>query len=107
MTRARQANPDAFLFGAILRRERVARNWTIRKLAQRAGVNAQYLGVVETGGNIPTLSLILEVAEVLGADAGEMVREVALARKPKREIVSVKTNTGSERHDLDPDDQLS
>jgi hypothetical protein len=36
-------------------------------------MNAQYLGVVEAGGNVPSLSLILEVAEVLGADAGEMI----------------------------------
>ena len=47
-----------------------------------SGMNAQYLGVVENGGNVTTLSTILEVAEVLGADAGEMIREVAAARRP-------------------------
>jgi transcriptional regulator with XRE-family HTH domain len=84
MPRARQADPDALRFGAVLRRERLARGWTIVKLARRAGMNAQYLGVVEAGGNIPSLSTILEVAEVLGADAGEMIREVAAARKPQK-----------------------
>jgi transcriptional regulator with XRE-family HTH domain len=74
-------DPDAILFGEILRRERQARGWTIRKLAQRSGMNAQYLGVIEAGGNVPSLSTILEVAEVLGADAGEMIREVATARR--------------------------
>ena len=44
-------------------------------------MNHQYLGVVENGGNIPSLTTILEVAEVLGADAGEMIREVAAARR--------------------------
>ena len=43
--------------------------------------NAQYLGVVEAGLNVPSLSLIMEVCEVLGADAGAMIREVAEARK--------------------------
>lgn len=81
MTRSRQADPDALLFGALLRRERLARGWTIVKLARRAGMNSQYLGVIEGGRNSPTLSTILELAEVLGADAGEMVREVATARK--------------------------
>ncbi len=81
MTLPRQIDPDAVLFGAILRRERQARGWTIRKLAQRAGMNHQYLGVVEAGLNVPSLSLIMEVCEVLGADAGAMIREVAEARK--------------------------
>jgi len=84
MTLSRRADPDAVVFGAILRRERQARGWTLRKLAQRAGMNAQYLGVVEAGGNVPSLSLILEVAEVLGADAGEMIREAAIARRTPR-----------------------
>jgi DNA-binding XRE family transcriptional regulator len=81
MPLSRQTDPDAVRFGAILRRERLARGWTLRKLAQRAGMNAQYLGVVEAGGNIPSLSTILEVCEVLGADAGAMIREVAEARR--------------------------
>jgi DNA-binding XRE family transcriptional regulator len=81
MTRSQRIDPDAALFGAILRRERLARGWTIRKLAQRAGMNAQYLGVVEAGRNVPSLSLILEVCEVLGADAGAMVGEVAERRR--------------------------
>jgi transcriptional regulator with XRE-family HTH domain len=81
MTLPRQADPDAVRFGAILRRERLARGWTLRKLAQRSGMNAQYLGVVEAGGNVPSLATILEVAEVLGADAAEMIREVAVARR--------------------------
>jgi hypothetical protein len=34
--------------------------------------------------NIPSLSTILEVCEVLGADAGAMIREVAEARRMPR-----------------------
>jgi transcriptional regulator with XRE-family HTH domain len=81
MPRSRQPDPDAARFGAILRRERLARGWTIVKLARRSGMHHQYLGVVEAGGNIPSLSTILEVCEVLGADAGAMIREVAEARR--------------------------
>jgi len=44
-------------------------------------MHPQYLCVVEAGGNIPSLSTILEVCEVLGADAGAMIREVAEARR--------------------------
>lgn len=47
-------------------------------------MNAQYLGIVENGGNVTTLTTILAVCEVLGADAGEMIREVAAARRPPK-----------------------
>src|SRR4051794_32144303 len=87
MTLPRRVDPDAVRFGEILRRERKARGWTLVKLAQRSGMNARYLGVVEAGNNVPSLSTILEVAEVLGADAAEMIREVATARRtPKRNV---------------------
>jgi transcriptional regulator with XRE-family HTH domain len=82
MPRSTRADPDAVRFGEILQRERLARGWTIRKLAQRSGMNAQYLGVVEAG--VPSLSTILEVCEVLGADAGALIREVAEARRMPR-----------------------
>jgi transcriptional regulator with XRE-family HTH domain len=75
-------------FGAALRRARLARGWTITKLAQRSGLNAQYLGVVEAGRNVPTLYVILEVCEVLGVDAGELIREVADARRQPRVLRS-------------------
>lgn len=73
---------DAVRFGAIIKRLRLQRGWTIAKLAQRAGMHATYIGIVERGGNVPSLLTILELAEVLGADPGDVVREVAEARKP-------------------------
>jgi transcriptional regulator with XRE-family HTH domain len=81
MPRSRQLNADAVRFGTALRRARLARGWTITKLARRAGMNAQYLGIVEAGGNVPSLYTILEVTEVLGVDAGDMIREIAIARR--------------------------
>src|SRR4051794_9784783 len=70
MPRSRQPDPDAVRFGAILRRERIARGWTIVKLARRSGMHHQYLGVVEAGGNIPSLSTLLGGWEGLRAHAG-------------------------------------
>lgn len=69
--------------GAILRRLRLQRGWTLVKLARRSGLHPTYLGIVERGGNLPSLTVLFELAEVLGADPGEIVREVAEARKPK------------------------
>jgi transcriptional regulator with XRE-family HTH domain len=59
---------DAVRFGAILRRIRVERGWTRQKLATRSGMTPQYLSILEQGGNVPSLSTVLELIEVLGAD---------------------------------------
>ena len=82
MPRSRYAHPAAVRFGEIMRRLRLERGWTVEKLARRCGMNRTYFGILERGENIPSLTTILEIAEVLGVDAGDMVREVAAARRP-------------------------
>lgn len=61
-------------------RLRLARGWTRKKLAQRAGITPQYLAIVEQGGNVPSLTTVLELIEVLGADIAEVMRELMVAR---------------------------
>jgi transcriptional regulator with XRE-family HTH domain len=78
--RSRTQNLDAVRFGAILRRLREQRGWTCKKLATRAGLTPAYVGIVEQGGNVPSLSTVLELLEVLGADGAEVMRELAAAR---------------------------
>lgn len=80
MPRSRMIDPDAERFGAILQRLRLQRGWTRKKLATRAGLSAQYVGILEMGGNVPSLSTVLELAEVLGADVAEIMRQLAAAR---------------------------
>jgi transcriptional regulator with XRE-family HTH domain len=80
MPRTRTPSADAVRFGAILRRLREQRGWTRRKLATRAGMTPQYVTIVEQGGNIPSLTTVLELTEVLGADVAEIMRELAAAR---------------------------
>jgi len=43
-------------------------------------MNSSYLGFIERGDNVPTLSIVLILAEALDADAGDLVREVARRR---------------------------
>lgn len=80
MPRSRVISPDAVRFGAIVTRLRVARGWTRKKLSQRAGLTPQYVAIVEQGGNIPSLTTVLELLEVLGADIAEVMRELMTAR---------------------------
>jgi transcriptional regulator with XRE-family HTH domain len=73
---------DAARFGAILKQLREQRGWTRQKLAQRSGITPTYIGILEYGGNIPTLPTILELMEVLGADISDVMRRLAAARMP-------------------------
>ena len=82
MPRSMIISPEAVRFGAAIRRIRKARGWTIVKLAQRAGMNSNYLGVLEQGGNDTSLTTIVELCDVLGADIGEVMREVMSVRRP-------------------------
>jgi len=81
MPRSKIISPEAVRFGAVIRRIRKARGWTIIKLARRAGMNPNYLGVLEQGGNDTSLTTIVELCDVLGADIGEVMREVMSVRK--------------------------
>ena len=84
MPRARTTSPDAVRFGAIIQQLREQRGWTRLKLAQRAGFTPQYVSIVEQGGNVPSLTTVLELVEVLGADIAEIMRELASARNRPR-----------------------
>jgi transcriptional regulator with XRE-family HTH domain len=49
-------------------------------MAERAGMNGSYVGFIERGDNVPTLTVILLLAETLNVDVGDLVREVATRR---------------------------
>lgn len=82
MPRSSKISREALRFGAIITRLRKERGWTRAKLAQRSGMNERYLGVLEQGGNDTSLTTIVELCDVLNADIGEVMREVASVRLP-------------------------
>jgi len=82
MPQAKTANPDAVLFGAIIQRLRLERGWTLRTFAARARKNPTHLGVLEKGGNTPSLTTVFEMADLFGISAAELVREI---EGPRRE----------------------
>jgi transcriptional regulator with XRE-family HTH domain len=79
------AHRDAARFGAILRRLRVTRGWSILIAARRCGMNPNYLGSLEKGGNMPSLETLLEAADVYGVNAADIVREVEELRRRDRD----------------------
>jgi transcriptional regulator with XRE-family HTH domain len=80
VSRRKKRQPDAELFGAVVRELREARGWTQEDLAERAEMNASYLGFVERGDNVPTLTIIIQIAEGLGVEVPELLREVMKRR---------------------------
>jgi transcriptional regulator with XRE-family HTH domain len=80
VSRRKARQPDAELFGAVVRELREARGWTQEQLAERANMNASYLGFVERGDNVPTLTIIIQIADGLEVEAAELLREVAKRR---------------------------
>jgi len=77
-------NHDAVRFGAILRRLRLARGWSIIIAARRCGMNPNYVGALEKGGNMPSVETLLEMADVYGVKASDIVREVEELRRDAR-----------------------
>ena len=64
------------MFGAAVRQLREARGWTQEQLAERSEMNASYLGFLERGDNVPTLSIIIQLAEAFGMEPGDLLREM-------------------------------
>lgn len=80
MSRRKEPNPDAKAFGVIVRRLRTKRGLTQEKLAELAELNVSYIGFLERGENVPTLTIVLNLARALDVHAADLVREVARKR---------------------------
>lgn len=58
-----------------MRRLREGRGLTQEELAERAAVSATYIGFVERGDNVPTLTIIIQIASALGVRPSELLRD--------------------------------
>jgi transcriptional regulator with XRE-family HTH domain len=81
MPKATRRDPNALLFGWVIKRLREERGWSIAMLARRTGINPTHLGVLESGRNIPSLNTILQLGDALGIEGAEIVREVGQMRR--------------------------
>ncbi len=73
---------DAISFGLIVKRLRLERGWTVLQLAEAARINRVHVGVIERGGNSPSLRSFVSICYALGADPSDILREV-LQNRPK------------------------
>jgi transcriptional regulator with XRE-family HTH domain len=59
----------------VVRRLRESRGLTQEEFAERADVSATYIGFVERGDNVPTLTVILQIASALSISPSELLRD--------------------------------
>jgi len=53
------------MFGEIVRRVRKGYDWTQEDLAERSGLTTTYVGQVERGDKVPSLTVVLKLALAL------------------------------------------
>ena len=80
MSRRKKRQAEAEIFGAVIRELREARGWTQEQLAERAEMNASYLGFVERGDNVPTLTIIIQIAVGLEVAPADLLLELMKRR---------------------------
>lgn len=62
-------------FGAALRRVRLAAGMPQEQLGLESGVQRNFISLIETGQNQPTIGTIAKLARALGMRASELVAE--------------------------------
>lgn len=75
VTRRDHRSAEAAWFGSTVRRLREERALTQAQLAEASDLSATYLGIVERGENVPTLTVILQIAAGLDLHPMELFRE--------------------------------
>lgn len=63
-------------FGRVLRQLRKDAGLTQEQLALEAGIERNYVSLIERGINQPALRVIFKLAEALGTTPSEMLRQV-------------------------------
>ncbi len=56
---------EAAIFGEAVRRVRKGYEWTQEDLAERSGLTTTYVGQVERGDKVPSLTVVLRLAHAL------------------------------------------
>lgn len=62
-------------FGAVVRRLREEKELTQEELAERAGISATYVGFIERGDNVPTLTIVIQIASGLRMRPSDLLRD--------------------------------
>ena len=70
------------VLGSRIREQRKERKMTLEKFAEAAGIGLVYLGEIERGDKMPSLSTFIKIVNNLGLSADFMLRDELVASKP-------------------------
>jgi transcriptional regulator with XRE-family HTH domain len=73
-------DPVGVVFGATVRRLRDQHGWTQEQLAEVAEMSATYVGFIERGENVPTLTIIFRLADALEVTPCALIEDAAKHR---------------------------
>ena len=76
--------PEGVIFGQRLRELRIDRNFSQAELADRCGSNRPFISNLERGVKVPSLTMILRLAEALECEVYALV-DVFDQKRSKRE----------------------
>ena len=62
-------------FGQVLRRYRLAAGLSQEQLGLESGVQRNFISLIETGQNQPTITTIFKLAQAMGIKASKLVAE--------------------------------
>jgi transcriptional regulator with XRE-family HTH domain len=67
------------MFGEVVRGVRKGHAWTQEDLAERAGLTTTYVGQVERGDKVPSLTVVLKLALELEVTPSDMLQTFGFA----------------------------
>jgi transcriptional regulator with XRE-family HTH domain len=70
---------EAAIFGEIVRVVRKEHAWTQEDLAERAGLTTTYIGQVERGDKVPSLTVVLKLSLALEVLPAQMLERFGFA----------------------------
>lgn len=72
LSRVATAN-EGLVLGQEVRRLRLGRGWTQEDLAEAAGLTSTYVGQIERGDKVPSLTVVLKLARGLSTSPSELL----------------------------------
>ena len=92
------------IFGEIFRQFRLQRGWTLRTCAQHVGITASYLGVLESGRNVPSIHVLLLFGYAFDVNAWEIFRSFEEKRSAQFQAAAgQKIGNSPPAHSTNPD----
>ena len=70
------AGDTSQIVGAEIRRVRLAKGWSLAKLAEEADLSPTFTGSIERGTKVPTVTTLLKISRALGVSASLILEPV-------------------------------